>query len=558
MTGKLPEGVIWRTINGARVAISPGTGKVLAGAGGKLTGRMLNWYDDMGPMPSFGAAKASGPAVVSQRIDDALEKYPDGKIPVSDSSILGYEGDIADVLAEAESKLGKLKALDSALHQYIATAEGRTTINKITDDMVKRARDPFIEAADKAGLSPEAVKKIVAEADRFAALTRAQDDLWRKTLLGYNHPASTLQMYMKGDGPSVTGGRVKKVTKAWDAALKAYDAGDIEGAEAVLAKAFRGRYGADRAKSVVKKIALQRDQMQQFVDDANTYVAGVDAITYPTMRNPKARPGADYLRFRAQTFDTLTAVYRANSIEKVVLSKATEDGYFDLNQIAGMGKSIRPDHSAKHGTPGGHWGSASFDNPTAAGAAFMTAPAFRPIDRDLAKATPVLSNTQKILAGMRHRYAQQRVAETSRDDHPVLVRGTTLSQAVVSKLVKGEQDTVVLTGSTAFTFEPNVAAHYATSAWSNTVGTAAHRSTKGYRRAAVVFEMRRNDAVDRSLSMWHENTDSIAQKQARGSDAAVNSPAFEVLSGLGEIRIVGSRVQGTGKNKVTIFEVEPA
>lgn len=59
----LPQGVIWRTINGARVAIKGG--KVVAGAGGRMSGQMLPWYDDMGPMPPKVARRAKFRAEVA-------------------------------------------------------------------------------------------------------------------------------------------------------------------------------------------------------------------------------------------------------------------------------------------------------------------------------------------------------------------------------------------------------------------------------------------------------------------------------------------------------------
>lgn len=92
MKGKLPEGIIWRTINNARVAINPKTGMAVAGAGGRLKGVTLNWYDDMGPMPSH-LRQASKP---SRTVDPAKPSDPKTLQAYRASQIKASEEDAAD------------------------------------------------------------------------------------------------------------------------------------------------------------------------------------------------------------------------------------------------------------------------------------------------------------------------------------------------------------------------------------------------------------------------------------------------------------------------------
>lgn len=96
----LPEGIIWRTINGSRVAISPSTGRVIAGAGGRLQGVRLPWYDDMGPMPNGGGAPS--------RIDSKAEPWkvsPD----LYASDHFGYQGHM-DMGPDAARRMHRNKA----------------------------------------------------------------------------------------------------------------------------------------------------------------------------------------------------------------------------------------------------------------------------------------------------------------------------------------------------------------------------------------------------------------------------------------------------------------
>lgn len=179
----------------------------------------------------------------------------------------------------------------------------------------------------------------------------------------------------------------------------------------------------------------------------------------------------------------------------------------------------------KYATPivGGHWGSAKSSNTYAKMVAFSSAPQYRPIDKitdgKMQKHNYTLSESElKQACGLR-KHAQEKVAQISRKDHPVIYRGMSLDANQVKEILSKKTDTIELTGATAFTFYEAIANRYSSSSWTQSVGGSGRISAK------IILE--RDDAVDTSLGMWHH----------AHSDRNQNEPAFETLSGLESLKI---------------------
>lgn len=195
----------------------------------------------------------------------------------------------------------------------------------------------------------------------------------------------------------------------------------------------------------------------------------------------------------------------------------------------------------KHAIPivGGHWGSAKSSNTYAKMVAFTSSPQYRPIDKiqdgKMQQHKYTLSQSElKQACGLR-KHAQEKVAQISRKDHPVIYRGMSLDANQVKEIISKKTDTVELTGATAFTFYEAIANRYSSSSWTQSVGGSGRISAK------IILE--RDDAVDTSLGMWHH----------AHSDRNQTEPAFETLSGLESLKIDKVEFK-TPKNPIQKFE----
>jgi len=172
---------------------------------------------------------------------------------------------------------------------------------------------------------------------------------------------------------------------------------------------------------------------------------------------------------------------------------------------------------------GGHWGSAKSNNDYAKMVAFTSAPQYRPIDKikngQMQQHQYELSTTLLFQAVGLRKHAQEKVAQISRVDHPVIYRGMSLDANQVKEIINKKTDTIELTGATAFTFYEAIANRYSSSSWTQSVGGSGRISAK------IILE--RDDAVDTSLGMWHH----------AHSDKNQTEPAFETLSGLESLKI---------------------
>lgn len=160
---------------------------------------------------------------------------------------------------------------------------------------------------------------------------------------------------------------------------------------------------------------------------------------------------------------------------------------------------------------GGHWGSARSDNNTAKMVAFSSANVFRPIDKNLKEHNFHLDDDNAKRAIALRKYAQERMSQVSRTDHPHIMRGMTLPPDQWQAVIDGKQKNIELTGCTAFTFHKAIRDQYASSNWTQSFG----RDKK-----SIKIMLERDDDVDKSIGMWHDH-----KKDFR-------KPAFELLSGL--------------------------
>lgn len=135
-------------------------------------------------------------------------------------------------------------------------------------------------------------------------------------------------------------------------------------------------------------------------------------------------------------------------------------------------------------------------------------------------------------------YAQAKMHTTSRKSYPEVFRGMALPPDLVKGLKVGE--TIDMTGCTAWSFYDEIAKRYSSSAWTR------DHSEPG--SIGVVLKMKRSDAFDDSISMWHPN-------KGRGlTTTGGRQGAFEILSDLPKIRVT----KVLRSNNSVILEVEAA
>ncbi len=174
---------------------------------------------------------------------------------------------------------------------------------------------------------------------------------------------------------------------------------------------------------------------------------------------------------------------------------------------------------------GGHWGSASTHNSTAVGVAFTSGTNWRPINKmEDGKLVDFNQNVDNnaIVNGMRLRkYAQGRMKQHPISEVPNFHRGMTIDEDAFNQLISGESDTIELTGCTAFSSYEDIAKRYSKSSWTQSFGS-------GRKSIRIILE--RDNHVDDSIGMWHE---------AHRSTVNDPKPAFELLSGLEAIRVIG-------------------
>lgn len=173
---------------------------------------------------------------------------------------------------------------------------------------------------------------------------------------------------------------------------------------------------------------------------------------------------------------------------------------------------------------GQHWGAAMTNNTTALAVALVNAPEWKPIDKtqggQLAKYYQELNDEQYMSAlvkgiGLR-KFAQDHLKhpDMSREVIPNFYRGMTVDSNQYEQILRGEVDTIELTGCTAVSSFEAVADRYAGSSWTKSFGA-------GRRSVKLIIE--RDDYMDNSIGMFHPNV---------GHFSGGNSnQAFELLSG---------------------------
>lgn len=200
-----------------------------------------------------------------------------------------------------------------------------------------------------------------------------------------------------------------------------------------------------------------------------------------------------------------------------VMLKFTEDGGLTDQTYDELMQKVDP-------IQGGHWGSAGTRNDTALAVALVNAPEWKPIDKmqngQLANYNQELTDGQYMSAlvkgmGLR-KYAQEHLKhpDMSREKYPNFFRGMTVDASQYEQILRGEVDTIELTGCTAVTSFEEVADQYAGSSWTKSFGA-------GRRSIKLVIE--RDDYMDNSIGMFHPNTKGYAHGNS--------NVAFELLSG---------------------------
>jgi hypothetical protein len=173
-----------------------------------------------------------------------------------------------------------------------------------------------------------------------------------------------------------------------------------------------------------------------------------------------------------------------------------------------------------HEIKGRHWGSADSKNVYAKMVAFSSAEEFRPIDKIStgnfgASKFKLKEDEIKEAVKMRN-YAQNRIKEVDRNEHPEVYRGMSVTKEQLESLISGKEKNIELTGSTAFTFKKEVMEQYSNSEWTQKFGSD---------KIGIKIILERNDNVDNSFGMWHDDK----------SDKT--KPAFELLSGLKSVKV---------------------
>ena len=176
-------------------------------------------------------------------------------------------------------------------------------------------------------------------------------------------------------------------------------------------------------------------------------------------------------------------------------------------------------------TRGKHWGNSNSLNAYAKMVAFSSAQEFRPtnkIKNGQLKAIEFELDKYEIEEAVQMRnYAQNRIKKVSREEHPEVYRGMSMTEEQLNSIMSGETKKIELTGATAFTFKKKVMDEYADSEWTESFGKD---------KKAVKIILKRNDKVDDSIGMWHDD---------RNNE---DKPAFELVSGLSFVEVIEKKV----------------
>lgn len=259
----------------------------------------------------------------------------------------------------------------------------------------------------------------------------------------------------------------------------------------------------DKNLAVLRKIRddykVATDKQSEALDRASALYMKEDAI----------RSGIKYLRHDNPNDDLLGMI---------------------LDQTASPGSQYKTERR------GDHWGRALSDNKAAQGMAFAQGNKFRPLDKGMTQVDLSIDLDAAIAGVQRANYAQRRMSESSREEWPVVMRGSRLPPHVLDKLVTGETTSVQLTGATAFTFDEGIARHYATSEWTRENSKATSKP--------VLIRMKRSDKFDQSVGMFHEKVEFEGK--------TVVGPAFEIVTGASRMRVTRAVREGD----LTVIDVE--
>jgi hypothetical protein len=195
--------------------------------------------------------------------------------------------------------------------------------------------------------------------------------------------------------------------------------------------------------------------------------------------------------------------------------------------------------NSKTKVKGDHWGASHSSNAYSKRFAIINSNIYRPIDRIPRQAKDIVEDKEEmdikdssiefnITLGQRN-YAQQQIKKFSQKNYPYVMRGMTLTEDTLSSLSAGKE--LNLTGCTSFTFDKDIAEHYATSEWSQASG--------GSDRLSCVLKCKRTEEFDDSVGMWH----------LRDNDES--KPAYEILSGIEKVKVNNIKKREDG-----IYEIE--
>jgi hypothetical protein len=170
---------------------------------------------------------------------------------------------------------------------------------------------------------------------------------------------------------------------------------------------------------------------------------------------------------------------------------------------------------------GKHWGAATDENEYSIAFAYLNSSHYKPINKigesGRNKKFEVYSSGI-LVAYAQRKYAQENIKKYTQKKYPYIYRGMALDKNKIEKFTQVKNKEIELTGCSAFSFKKEVASHYKDSNWTERLS--------GENDVPVLISLKRNDVLDESIGMWHDNKDN--------KDEA----AFEVLTGIEKIKII--------------------
>lgn len=508
---QLPSDVVWRTINGARVAISPRSGMVMAGPEA-LYGRRLN----RGPVKIMHEGKQLTQADVERIVDtmtvDDVRKIEQGLRVKALQLTRDYEEQSAQSMALDWA----MKAAENGLPPEAVFTEVRNKAVQFTrrnrsNDMGAQA-SAFIRGDD-----PFAVEARKAYED---AWQEAQPHLARRASAASDPFIRAVEQDRAGKASSFRTPRVYQ-----DAVRDDFNAEEVIG---YLKQAKEG-----------DRMAAARAATRLSTGSADGILSMVREHPIPSAKTlaAYAEGDRDAKKVLRRGREQMHKVSVEHSKRALKIDNQRDEVMRDANRINELKRVVRKGEQAE-GVMGRHWGAAESTNNTAVGIAFSGGQQFRPIDRDMRNTTITASLSTGALGVLRRRYAKNQLAKVPIEQEPALHRGMSLANNVVENLLSGRTKSIRLTGATAFGMSEDVARHYATSEHTQTTNTAS-QLREGTR--PVIIRLARNETVDRSIGMyhpWHKASQDVRSMGFR------EAPAYEVVSDLSRVKV--SKIEDHG------------